>query len=84
MVFSITVKHETLEYEEPDENDPDISYYVDMDVWTASCFELGLSAKSQSNESTALEYLKAKIAETRNISPNEIEFQLTKEDKNNW
>jgi hypothetical protein len=76
MIFNIITEYHKLQYEEVREDKPDIRYYMEMEEWTASCFDLGLSAKDE-NESTALEELKTKIAENKNIPIEEIEFHVS-------
>jgi len=62
-----------------EEADGDINYYNEVWNCVATCLELQLSAEDKKLESTALDELKVKIAETQNIKIEDIVFQVTKE-----
>jgi hypothetical protein len=80
MVYKVSVKSETLSWEEPSADDPDMSLRKEETKYTATCFELGLSAESIDWEPSALSELKEKISKKTGIDLKDIEFQITHED----
>jgi hypothetical protein len=80
MVYKVSVKSETLSWEEPSSDDPDMSLRKEETRYTATCFELGLSAESIDWKASALSELKEKVSKKTGIALKEIEFQVIDED----
>jgi hypothetical protein len=80
MLYKVSVDSETLSWEEPDADDPDITLRREETKYTATCFELGLSAESTDWEPDALSELKEKISKQTGIDLKEIELKVIDED----